>query len=612
MISNDLPSNLLPDQFDFQGSPKAFWEYWTETAGGMLAAELVVAYSRQAGQPPLEGWSVLAHSPAQLDAAGLPGLAASAPEHLVGQALREGVAVGESALGAWSVALAGVRPEPGEREVMLCAHVPKRETGALPSRHALQLLGLMPRLFEQGRQRRLAEREATRFSQALEALGRVLEAEGFESASLAFVNELAELFACEQVSLAWMAGEGLKLRALSHSDKLERRSAFTSLLEEAGQEALAQGCEIVWPRRDGHTAKAVTRAHRIYADACQPGYLLSLPLISGGDHLAAVICERRGMPFSQAEIWALRLLCDQVTRPLRDLEGRQRPLYRRLGSELWASLPRQFRPFTEEGRRFTKWLAIGSAFILLVPLPYRIEASFILKTDATAFVGAPFDGYIESSQVTLGMPVKAGEVVFTLATRELMLERAGALADLAQYSREVEKRRAANQLAEMRISEAQMAQTQAKLDQVEYRLSHARVTTPIAGVVVEGEPGKNLGGPVKRGDTVLKVAQVEHLYAEIAVDERDLELVAPGQDGEIMLVANPNHSWDVRVLRVTPSPSVKEGHNTFPVRAEPVAAQPDWWRPGMSGVAKVSTGYRPLLWMVSHRLLDFLRLKLWI
>ncbi len=610
MISNELPSSPRPDPFDFQGSPKAFWEYWTETGRGMLAAELVVAYSRPPGQA--QGWSVLARSPAQLDLEGLPGLAASAPEHLVGQALQEGVAVGESALGAWSVALVAVRSESGQREVMLCAHVPRREAGALPSRHALQLLGLLPRLFEQGRQRRLLEREGARYSAALEALGRVLEAEGFEAAALAFVNELAELFACEQVSLAWMAGEGLKLRALSHSDKLERRSAFTALLEEAGQESLAQGCEIVWPRRDGDGGKSVNRAHRLYAEACQPGHILSLPLTGGEEHLAAVICERSGMPFSQAEIWALRMLCDQVTRPLRDLESRQRPLYRRLGSEIWSSLPRQLRPLTEEGRRFSKWLAIGVACILLVPLPYRIEASFLLKTDATAFVGAPFDGYIESSQATLGMPVKAGDVVFTLATRELMLERAGALADLAQYSREVEKRRAANQLAEMRISEAQMAQTQAKLEQVEYRLSHARVATPIAGVVVEGEPGKNLGGPVKRGDTVLKVARVEQLYAEIAVDERDLELVAPGQEGEIMLVANPNHAWDVQVRRVTPAPSVKEGHNTFPVRAEPVAAQPDWWRPGMSGVAKVGIGYRNLLWMASHRVLDFLRLKLWI
>ena len=37
----------------------------------------------------------------------------------------------------------------------------------------------------------------------------------------------------------------------------------------------------------------------------------------------------------------------------------------------------------------------------------------------------------------------------------------------------------------------------------------------------------------------------------------------------------------------------------------------DWWRPGMAGVAKINTGQRSLLWIFTHRLEDFLRMKLW-
>ena len=36
-----------------------------------------------------------------------------------------------------------------------------------------------------------------------------------------------------------------------------------------------------------------------------------------------------------------------------------------------------------------------------------------------------------------------------------------------------------------------------------------------------------------------------------------------------------------------------------------------WWRPGMTGVCKFSVEKRTLLWILTHRTVDFLRLWLW-
>jgi hypothetical protein len=36
-----------------------------------------------------------------------------------------------------------------------------------------------------------------------------------------------------------------------------------------------------------------------------------------------------------------------------------------------------------------------------------------------------------------------------------------------------------------------------------------------------------------------------------------------------------------------------------------------WMRPGMSGVAKLDVGERSLLWVVTHRTMDFLRMYFW-
>jgi hypothetical protein len=54
----------------------------------------------------------------------------------------------------------------------------------------------------------------------------------------------------------------------------------------------------------------------------------------------------------------------------------------------------------------------------------------------------------------------------------------------------------------------------------------------------------------------------------------------------------------------------REG-NVFVVRGRLTGQRADWLRPGMSGVAKVDSPRRTLAWIATHRLIDFLRLKLW-
>jgi multidrug resistance efflux pump len=229
-----------------------------------------------------------------------------------------------------------------------------------------------------------------------------------------------------------------------------------------------------------------------------------------------------------------------------------------------------------------------------------------------AFVGAPFDGFLDSSSVQLGDQVRRGQTLFSLNTRELLLERASIQAEIAQALREAEKRRAANQLPEMQVAEAQAAQGLAKLQQVVQRIQSAEVNAPLEGVVIEGEPGKNLGGAVRRGDTVVKIAALSSLYVEASVSEKDLSRIESGQSARLTLLAQPAETYRLKVTRIIPSASVVEGENAFPVRLELDGQAISWARPGMSGVAKVDIGWRPVAWIATHRLIDYLRVTFWI
>lgn len=694
-----------------------FWAQLTQTVAMATGAQLCVLYALESGtggasglasEPPADPphptaadqtispeqatehdarWRVSGHWPAAptVTADKLPPLLLSVPQPVLRQALDHGVGFGLASSGRWQVAVASLPGVTPAQPMILVAHLAApvsqtagqhsgqtlspsaaQPTSPTPGQPALgtppepairAMLGTLrglPLLIAAHRQSLAAEHDRQRLAMTLELLGRVCEAADFQAACLALADDLASQFDAHTVSLSWQAREGLRLRAISHAEALERRSEHTALLEEAQQEAISQASELIWPPQGAAVDDAphIVRAHQAYAQLQQPGHLASIPLwgaatpsAPGGsdEHagkasaaanpasthgaapgLGAITLERQHRGFSSTELWALRLIADMVTPTLALLEQRHQALPKRLWRETRRSLPKAIKPQSLSGQRLAAGLGAASLLAMLVPVPYAVDAGATVKADTMALVGAPFDGYIEASPVTLGSEVRAGDLLVTLATRELKLERANLLADLAQHQREAEKRRNANQLPEMQIAEAQAAQTQAKLQQTDYRIKQAQIRAPIDGIVVEGEPAKNLGGAVRRGETVVKVAALHPLHIEAAVPERDLNLISTGATARIKLIAMPDDTRSLQVHRVIPAAAVKDGHNSFPVRID-VGAMPEVsdqaarmdqgipssWRPGMSGVAKIDTGWQALGWVLSRRAVDAVRFWVW-
>jgi hypothetical protein len=73
----------------------------------------------------------------------------------------------------------------------------------------------------------------------------------------------------------------------------------------------------------------------------------------------------------------------------------------------------------------------------------------------------------------------------------------------------------------------------------------------------------------------------------------------------------PNRDVKFKIERIVPLGEAKDAANTFKVYAI-LDEQPSYARPGMAGEARIDVGKRPLVWIWTHRLVDFLRLKLWM
>jgi multidrug resistance efflux pump len=185
-------------------------------------------------------------------------------------------------------------------------------------------------------------------------------------------------------------------------------------------------------------------------------------------------------------------------------------------------------------------------------------------------------------------------------------------ADLVRYRREAEKAQATRQLAEMEVNLARLDQSASRLALARHQLANAEVVAPHAGIVVEGDLKKNLGAPLRKGDLLLKLAQVDHTYLELQIDQVDVHEVNVGTRGEFALVGRPDQRFPLVMTRLDPASTLREGRNVFLARAEIERDRPSWWRPGMGGTARLEVGERTLIWVLTHRTVRTLREWFWI
>lgn len=473
----------------------------------------------------------------------------------------------------------------------------------------LKLAADTPLLYQIRRAARQARNDVIQFSEAMDLMVLLNAEKRYMAAAMTFCNEVASRYQCTRASLGWLEGGYVRLQAISHMERFEKKMDVVQLLEAAMEEGFDQNEEIVWPQPEG--SATVVRDHEAFSREQGTQYMVSIPIRLEDAPVGILTCERGGEPFSEEEVRGLRVQCDQAARRLGDLKQNDRWFGAKTAMALRTGLSRLFGVEHTFAKGVGVLVCVALAFLLFGKLTYRVEAPFIIKSDDVKYIPAPFDGYIDKVHAEVGDRVDKEALLLTLDRRELLLEESTVIANQNQYMREAQKARVQNALADMKIALAQAAQAKARLDLVRYHLRHAEVSAPFAGIVVEGDLEELLGSPVKKGDVLFKVALIERMYAELEVDERDIHELTVGASGEMAFVSQPKLKFPIKVERIDPVAIAKEEGNVFLVRCLFSGEVDDWWRPGMSGVSKINVGKRNVLWIVTHRTIDFFRMLLW-
>ena len=462
------------------------------------------------------------------------------------------------------------------------------------------------------RRQRATEEQHTRegLIAVIDLVAAVLDAPGFDGAARSLVTQLALRLDCDRVSLGIVRSGHARAVMLSHSAEFGRQMNLIRAIEAAMDESIDQNATIVYPPPPDAEV-LVTRSHaelaRVHGSDCLMTATLAIRPEFGG----ALTLERPGdRPFDWRAVELVESAGVLLGPLLHARQVADAGVLRHAGRR-WLSYARKlFGPRHFAAKLGALAVAAIVAFLSVATGPYQVTAPSTLEGAVRRVLVAPFEGYIASASARAGDVVAKNATLATLDVRDLSLERLKWVSQHAQYARQYQEAVAVHDRSRARIAEAQYQQAEAQLALIQEQLARAAIVAPFEGIVVSGDLSQQLGGPVRRGQVLFEVAPLNAYRVVLEVDEGEITALKPGQTGALVLTAIVGESLPFTVQAITPVTVTREGRNVFRVEALLDRAS-GRLRPGMEGVGKIDVDRRKLVWIWTHKLVDWLRIAFW-
>ncbi|MFK7888894.1 MAG: HlyD family efflux transporter periplasmic adaptor subunit [Gammaproteobacteria bacterium] len=449
-----------------------------------------------------------------------------------------------------------------------------------------------------------------RLVDVVEMLASSLEHSEFQAAATTAVTELAARLGCSRASLGLLDGEHVTVHAVSNTSSVDARSNLIRDIGRAMDEVVDQDATIAFPPVSNN-APHVSFAQEVLVRRNEGGAVCSVPLYDGDQVIGALTLENDRTQSFRAQIIETCEVFGALLGPVVELKfEKERSLARKVLSAGHDFFSRLF------GRRHfaLKAYALALAGLVLVLSlatgQYRVTAQAALEGSQRRVITAPREGFVASASLRAGDIVALGDVLATLDDRELRLERTKLDSQREQLEKEYRAAQSAHDRSTAAIVGARRAQIDAQITLIEQQLKRSQLTAPISGIVISGDLSQSLGSPVEHGQTLFEIAPLDGYRVVLEVDERDIGEVRVAQQGHITLTGLPGDALPFSVTRIVPISSQRDGRNYFEVEATLDDDAP-LVRPGMGGVAKVDIEQRKLIWVWTHTMSDWLRLKLW-
>jgi biotin carboxyl carrier protein len=456
-----------------------------------------------------------------------------------------------------------------------------------------------------------SEETHDRLKSVLDAVAITLDHEKFKPAATAFVTNIATTLVCERVSLGLKEGKRVVIRALSHSADFAEKVNMMSAITMAMEEALDQHELIVFPAPSDDFPQLITREHASLMNQYGIGAICTVPLGANGMFWGAITLEfSANKKLSEVDIELIKTIAS-INGPILDMKHQEdRPILLKAKDAIIKKVKLIIGPAYPTLKVIGAMVAVMMIFFFFAEGNYRAKATTILEGSIQRVISAPFSGYIFEAPKRAGDLVKKGELLCSLDDREQRLEEFKWSTQEEQLKKEFRGAMAKHDRAQILIIGAKLNQTEAQLSLIREQLIRSRMVAPFDGIVTSGDLSHSLGSPVERGQVLFEIAPLDSYRVILQVDERQVDQIKIGQKGELLLPSIPGEVYPLRISNIMPVSTVKEGRNYFRVEAQLEKASPRL-RPGMEGVGKIDIGERKLIWIWTHEIINWLRLKFW-
>lgn len=444
-----------------------------------------------------------------------------------------------------------------------------------------------------------------RTSAYVELMGLCAAAEDFEGAMQVLVNHLRELLGCDRVALALRHWNGTKLEALSGRHDMKGNSEVMGLVEAALSEVVRRDATMVFDGGEKRQEMLLSAPIEEMRQVLEPrAYVLEPLRTAQGEVMGSwlFIWKTEAEDFSERRAFLQAIGPQVAVQVSLWRQGKVRGMR--------GTLRRLWKKSTANQKLLVAVVAVGLAILAVWPVAYRVKAECELQAVVRRTVSSPFDAILLGSRVEPGQQVAAGQVLAELDGREIQFRLADVLADQARAIKKADTALSAGKVAEQQMAKLEAEGKAQEAAVLKYQQDHLEIRAPIDGLILRGDLERAQGAALRMGDTLFEVGPLDKIRIDLAVPESELAMVRVGMLLKVKLTADVGRELQAEVKKIAPRSELRDGENVFV--AEAVVANEDGrLRPGMKGKVKVYGDRRPLIWTVTRRAWNYLRMRFW-
>lgn len=376
-----------------------------------------------------------------------------------------------------------------------------------------------------------------------------------------------------------------------------------ALLSEGPVQVRQEGDKIDDPREE-------TRAkfERYFQETGMRAFY-SVPLSDDTGRVGVLSMEASDPNFlSPAHLEILQVLASQATVALRNAQ-----MYKEVPfiSVLEPVLEKKRRFMAMKKGRRTMTLVLAAlvvVFLVLCPLPMRIEGDVAVAPAHRAQIQPEVEGVLSKVLVREGQRVKRGQVLAAMEDWRYRSALAEAQAKYETALLHMNRALAVNDDSEAGIQRVQVDYWNSEVTRQQELLDKTQLRSPIDGVVATPQVENFVGRRLQYGDSFAEVMDNSEAVADVAIEDTDVGLLKAGSPAAIKLNSYPTRTFQGKVSVVSPQGALQGESRVFFARVT-LPNSDGSIRAGMGGQGKIRTGWypsgyvlfrRPVIWVYSR------------